>query len=224
MLQTQTILKHDGPNHFVPDAFARGAAPFRRLLHPDGPSIAHLATVGKKTARGETIAAGRTLLGALRDGTRSASPGKASRGGGRCRGPPQHGLSSDTMARIASVCGAMRPPEHQVALITSGCVRQGAAVAVTAEQRLRAEGQTTQHERAVERRLAQGDAAAAEPDGRSCGLGLPGGRGGLGWPGGAQPPSNSNVLSHYNSTLELLTCWWFGGNVLVVDHRTQHPG
>ena len=37
---------------------------------------------------------------------------------------PQNGLSSNMMALITSDCGAMRLPEHQMALIASGCVRQ----------------------------------------------------------------------------------------------------
>ena len=37
---------------------------------------------------------------------------------------PQHGLSSNTMALITSDYDAMRLPEHQMALIASGCVRQ----------------------------------------------------------------------------------------------------
>ena len=35
-------------------------------------------------------------------------------------GPPQHGLSSNTMARITSDCCALRLPEHQMAVITAG--------------------------------------------------------------------------------------------------------
>ena len=51
--------------------------------------------------------------------------------GRRCRyGPPQHGLSSNTMALITSDCGAMRLPEHQIAIIASGCVLQTTARAV----------------------------------------------------------------------------------------------
>ena len=33
----------------------------------------------------------------------------------------QHGLSSDTVARITSDCGAMHSSKRQLALITSGC-------------------------------------------------------------------------------------------------------
>ena len=44
---------------------------------------------------------------------------------GACTSPPhtQHGLSSNKMALITSHCGAMRTHEHQMALITSECVR-----------------------------------------------------------------------------------------------------
>ena len=39
--------------------------------------------------------------------------------GGLVRGPPQHGLYPDTMARIISDCDAMRSPSIQMARITS---------------------------------------------------------------------------------------------------------
>ena len=37
---------------------------------------------------------------------------------------PQNGLSSNMMALMTSDCGAMRLPEHQRALIASGCAQR----------------------------------------------------------------------------------------------------
>ena len=48
--------------------------------------------------------------------------------------PPQHGLSSSTVAVITSDCGATRLPAHQMALIASGCARQVRAQAGAAGQ------------------------------------------------------------------------------------------
>ena len=57
-------------------------------------------------------------------GTASTSWCSGSRQPASRYGTPQHRLSSNTMAQITSDCGAMRLPEHQMALIASGCVRQ----------------------------------------------------------------------------------------------------
>ena len=63
-----------------------------------------------------------TLIFILKDTASLAAAIKRNATANRCRHPPQPGLSSTKMALITSECGTVHFYQHQMALITSGCV------------------------------------------------------------------------------------------------------